>query len=173
MSVDRGHEAEAHGSADGLGDLALVDRSKTSLVAVLDTAQGRDIFGHDGEVLFKGRPVSGQFHFAIADGLSRSCQWADRAKSQAATFDSSTIDIKERVERRESAHLVEVHWVQVQRIKCIPGRTLALSPFLHFGRAEIVWGVNITSLPLASLEFLQSTALALCLLIFNKSHAVR
>lgn len=40
VSVDGGHEAEAHGSADGLCDLALVDGSQTGLVSVLNTAQG-------------------------------------------------------------------------------------------------------------------------------------
>ena len=51
MSVDRWHEAEAHGSANGLGDLSLVHRSQTSLVSVSDAAQSRHVLGHDGEVL--------------------------------------------------------------------------------------------------------------------------
>lgn len=38
--VDGGHEAESHGSANSLCDLALVDWSEASLVAVFDTAQG-------------------------------------------------------------------------------------------------------------------------------------
>lgn len=58
MSVDRGHEAETHCSANGLCDLALVDRSQTGLVSVLDTAEGGNVFGHDGEVLFGGSTVS-------------------------------------------------------------------------------------------------------------------
>lgn len=58
VSVDRRHETEAHGSTDSLCDFALVDRSKTSLVTVLDTAKGGDIFGHDGKVLIN-QSVSG------------------------------------------------------------------------------------------------------------------
>lgn len=38
VSVDRGHEAEAHGSANRLGNLALVDGPEASLVAVLDAS---------------------------------------------------------------------------------------------------------------------------------------
>lgn len=67
------------------------------------------------------------------------------------------------------AHLVEIQRVQIQSIKGVPGGTLALSPFLHLSRAEIVRGIDITGLPLASLELLQCTALSLCPLVFDKS----
>ena len=51
VSVDGWHKTEAHGSTNGLGNLALVDGTQPGLFAVLDTAEGRNVFGHDGEVL--------------------------------------------------------------------------------------------------------------------------
>ena len=74
--------------------------------------------------------------------------------------------------KTRETHLVEVQWVQIQGVKGVSGRALALAPFLHFRRAEIVRSINITGLPLASLEFLQSSAFALCFLIFEESQTV-
>jgi len=51
VSVDGWHKTEAHGSTNGLGNLALVDGTQPGLFAVLDTAERRNVFGHDGEVL--------------------------------------------------------------------------------------------------------------------------
>lgn len=73
----------------------------------------------------------------------------------------------------EWTYLVKVQWVQVKSIKSIPGGTLALAPFLHLSRAEIVWSVDITGLPFASLKSLQRSAFSLCLLVLEESQAVR
>lgn len=51
MSVDRGHKTKAHGSTNGLGNLALVDGPQTGLFTVLDAAERGNVLGHDGEVL--------------------------------------------------------------------------------------------------------------------------
>lgn len=53
--MDRGHKAKSHSSANSLGNLALVDRAKASLVSVLDTSHRGNIFGDDGEVLLSTR----------------------------------------------------------------------------------------------------------------------
>lgn len=55
VSVDRRHKAEAHSSANRLGNLPLVHRSQASLVSVSNAAQSRHVFGHDGEVLESGK----------------------------------------------------------------------------------------------------------------------
>jgi len=54
VSVNRWHEAEAHSSANRLCNLALVDRSQTSLFSVSNAAQSSHVLGHDGEVLESG-----------------------------------------------------------------------------------------------------------------------
>lgn len=51
VSVDGGHQAETHCSADGLCNSALIDWSQTGLIPVLDTAQRGHILGHDREIL--------------------------------------------------------------------------------------------------------------------------
>lgn len=51
MPVDGGHETEAHGPTNGLGNLALVDGSQTSLFTVFDATERGNILGHDREVL--------------------------------------------------------------------------------------------------------------------------
>lgn len=56
--MDGGHEAEAHGSTNGLGNLTLVDGAQTGLFAVLDAAERGYVLGHDGEVLESGEPMS-------------------------------------------------------------------------------------------------------------------
>lgn len=58
VSVDGRHKTEAHGSTNGLGNLALVDRAQSSLFTVLDTTERGNVFGHDGEVLESGVQLS-------------------------------------------------------------------------------------------------------------------
>lgn len=67
---------------------------------------------------------------------------------------------------------MQVQWVQIQSIKGIPRRTLALAPFLHLCWAKIMRSIDITSFPLASLKSFQSAAFSLCFLIFEESQAV-
>jgi hypothetical protein len=51
MPVHTGHETDPNGTANGLCDLALVDRSQPSDFAVFYPAHLGDVFRHDGEVL--------------------------------------------------------------------------------------------------------------------------
>lgn len=72
----------------------------------------------------------------------------------------------------DRSYLVQAQWAHVQSIKGIPRRGLTLAPFLLLSRAEIVGGIDITSLPLTSLEFLQSSTLVLDLLVFEEAEPV-
>lgn len=64
-------------------------------------------------------------------------------------------------------YLVHVQWAQVQCVKSVRVRALALSPFLHLRWAQIVRGVDVSSLELTSLESLKGSALALHLLVLK------
>lgn len=71
------------------------------------------------------------------------------------------------------SHLVQVQWIHVQSIKSIGRRALALPPFLHLCRAEVMGSVNVTSPPFASLESFEDSTLSLGFLVLEESLAVR
>ena len=54
--VDTRHKSKADGAPNRLCQFALVNRTETSLVAVLDATHGGHVFGHDGEVLEASAP---------------------------------------------------------------------------------------------------------------------
>lgn len=68
-------------------------------------------------------------------------------------------------------YLVQIHRIQVQCIESICLRVLAPSPFLHLGRAEIVRGVDVSSLEITRLVSLKGSTLALRLLILEELEA--
>ena len=167
VSVDRGHETKSHSSANSLGNLALIDRTKASLVSVLDTSHGGHIFGDDGEVLLLTGCTM------LANLLC--CIWiAEDAKDPLLL--NSSIKCVDRgfscPEYLDRSYLVQAQWAQVQSIKGISRRSLTLAPFLLLNRAEIVGSIDITSLPITSLEFLQCSTLVLDLLVFEEAEPV-
>lgn len=72
-----------------------------------------------------------------------------------------------------NAYLVQIYRIHVQCIESICLRGLALSPFLHLGRAEIVRGVDISSLEVTGLISLKGSALALRLLVLEELQTTR
>lgn len=83
---------------------------------------------------------------------------------------------KEEQEKAEKAHnsayLIKIQRIDIQRIKRILGRKLALSPFPHLARAKVSGRIDIAGFPLARLVFLQRPALSLRLLVHDEFLAV-
>lgn len=98
----------------------------------------------------------------VSDVTYRQEQGIARAKDNSVAIVCTEVE----------TYLVKVQWVQVQSVKGVARRALALAPFLHLGRAKIVRSVDITSLPVAGLELLQSSAFTLSFLFLEESQAV-